>query len=53
MSHIKLDRVNWSILRFGGLIRKFKKNESFFAENARFFEYNLGIWVLKIGDNLI
>ena len=29
VSHIKLDRVNGSKLRFGGQIRKFKKNESF------------------------
>ena len=54
VSHIKLDRVNGSKLRFGGQIRKFKKNESykkklirlieyFFAENARFFEYNVRI----------
>ena len=27
-SHIKLDRVNGSKLRFGGQITKFKKNES-------------------------
>ena len=26
---IKLDRVNGSKLRFGGQIRKFKKNQSF------------------------
>ena len=29
VSHIKLDRVNGSKLRFGGQIRKLKKNESF------------------------
>ena len=29
VSHIKLDRVNGSKLRFGGQIRKYKKNESF------------------------
>ena len=29
VSHIKLDRVNGSKLRFGGEIRKFKKNEPF------------------------
>ena len=29
VSHIKLYRVNGSKLRFGGQIRKFKKNESF------------------------
>jgi len=29
VSFIKLDRVNGSKLRFGGQIRKFKKNESF------------------------
>ena len=28
-SHIKLDRANGSNLRFGGQIRKFKKNYSF------------------------
>ena len=28
VSHIKLDRVNGSKLRFQGKIRKFKKNES-------------------------
>ena len=29
VSHIKLDRVNGSKLRFGGQIRKFRKNEFF------------------------
>ena len=29
VSHIKLDRVNGSKLRFEGQIRKFKKNEYF------------------------
>ena len=29
VSHIKLDRVNGSKLRFVGQIRKFMKNESF------------------------
>jgi len=29
VSHINLDRVNGSYLRFGGQIRKFKENESF------------------------
>ena len=29
VSHIKLDRVNGSKLRFMGQIRKFKKNKSF------------------------
>ena len=44
VSHIKLDRVNGSKLRFGGQIRNFNKaNRIFFAENARFFEYNVRI----------
>ena len=30
-----------------------KANRNFFAENARFFQYNVRIQVLKIGDNLI
>ena len=29
VSHIKLDLVNGSKIRFGGQIRKFKKDESF------------------------
>ena len=64
VSHIKLDRVNGSKLRFGGQIRKIRKNESFlknlirlkeffFAENARFLEYYVRILALKIGDNII
>jgi len=49
VSHIKLDRVNRSKLRFGGKpgnLRRmnhfekiYKSNRIFFAENARFFEY--------------
>ena len=30
-----------------------KANRTFFAENARFFEYYVRILALKIGDNLI
>ena len=30
-----------------------KANRIFFAENARFFEYYVRIFALKIGDNLI
>ena len=51
MSHIKLDRVNGSKLRFGGQNRKFKKKN--FAENARFFDYYVRILALNIGDNLM
>ena len=44
VSHNKLDRVNGSKLRFGGQIRNFNKaNRIFFAEIARFFEYNVRI----------
>ena len=46
VSHIKLDRVKGSKLRFVGQIRKFK-------ENARFLEYYVRILALKIGDNQI
>ena len=63
MSHIKLDRVNGSKLRFTGdksedLTRmnhfeKFNKaNRIFFEENARLFEYYVRILALKIGDSL-
>ena len=64
VSHIKVDRVKGTKLRFGGQIKKFnhtenfekcyKANRTFFSENARFFEYYLRILALKIaGDNLI
>ena len=34
--------------------KKFNKtNRNFFAENSRFFKYNVRILALKIGDNLI
>ena len=34
--------------------KKFNKDKKkFFAENARFFEYYVRIFALKIGDNLI
>ena len=28
-------------------------NKNFLAENARFFEYYMRIWALKIGESLI
>ena len=60
MSLIKLDRENGSKLRFGGQIRKFKKNESFkkFHKAKRKFCWQKildisRIFALKIVDNLI
>ena len=51
------------LIRFGGQIRKFKKNESFkksnkanrifLAENVRFFAYYMRILAFKIVDYLI
>ena len=49
VSHVKLDGLNGSKLRFGGQNRKFKKKN--FAENARFFDYYVRI--LAFGDNLM
>ena len=62
VSHIKLDHVNGSKLRFGGNSEKGRNNhfekfneekEFFFAENATFFKIYVRILALKIGDNLI
>ena len=42
VSRSKLDSVNWPISRFGGQIRKFKKNESFWKINlTRLIEHFL------------
>ena len=64
VSHIKLDRVkmglnndledNQTNFRRMNHFENFDlANKNFLAENARFFEYYMRIWALKIGESLI